>query len=198
MRNLPRGCSSGGALRAAAMATVFALGCAGGAEQQPPPQQAKNAKKPQPKRVRAQKRFNGKVGPAGATISLANGAKLRIPPKALGQTRSILFGVAPESRGLRNRAGVSLVGPMLQIQPGFVTSPGKKVVVSVPLKRVPSGYEKKDLAFAIEQRAEEQRAMQMGGVRTVWRYHKAFLRGGRLRGKLRRVHGMRVRFVATR
>lgn len=198
MRNVPRAWSFGGALRAAAMAAVFAAGCAGSAEQQPAPAQAKKAKKPQPKRLRAQKRFSGKVGPAGATISLAAGAKLRIPPKALGRSRSILFGVAPESRGLRDRAGVTLVGPTLQLQPAFVTSPGKKVIVSVPLRRAPSGYEKEDLAFAVEQRAQDQRAMQMGGVRTVWRYHEASLRGGRLRGRLRKVHGMRIRFVATR
>ena len=174
-------------------------GCGGNASQ-PPVQSATALTAPPPARAAVQERGGRKliaeIGPGGGTLELANGARLTIPEGAIGVPRQVTFAEGNHTTAFSNHEYEKTVGPILEIGPGFdLDTP---LEISVPLSRLPEGFEENDLTLGLEVEARSQRAIQMQGVQTRWDYYPAGSKNGRAVATLSAVPGMRLQFLVSR
>ncbi|MCA9580912.1 MAG: hypothetical protein KC416_03900 [Myxococcales bacterium] len=175
------------------LAAFIAVACA--AEPSPPP--ATPSPPPGPVRVEGKAVIRQEVGRPGAELSLENGAVLSIPPGALEGPTEVIFGIAESSPAL-STADRQTVGPMLVVEPPLSSNSGGTFRVSCPLHALPSGFEREDLALAVEQPRAEQRALHMGGTQTLWQNLPAQWDGKRISATLPWLPGYRLAFVVAR
>jgi hypothetical protein len=178
---------------------VGAFACSGAATRQPP------ARRPAPALERSQpsvvvyKRGGDKmivqVGTAGGRLELANGARLDIPAGALSETVELTFSEGTHTTAFSNHDYERPVGPVVEIGPTLALNQPLKL--SIPLSRLPEGFEAKDLALATEVVSDTQRAVQMHGVQTRWDYLPASSASGRAMAELNEVPGYRMQFVVS-
>jgi hypothetical protein len=186
-----------------ALGAMVALGApaCGGAEVQPAETAAAERQRtpapPKPIHERGTDEVRAEVPTAGGTLELANGARVEVPADALPARTTLTFSVGPPTQVFAHREHQQPVGPMLQLEPALVATPGKRLRISVPFVQVPSGFTQDDLALAVESVAE-QRALGMGGTQTRWQNFPVTVEGNRLVGELAEVPGMRLVFLAAR
>ena len=137
------------------------------------------------------------VGPAGGTLSLSNGARLEIPAGALSAPTEVVLSHGVEGQAFRDRETQRALGPMLNIEP-VLRSGGAEFVVSIPQQPVPNGWSQEDLAFAMEEVSDEQRAIDVLGTVTRWQYYPVRMTGGRLAAHTMGLQGARVQFGVSR
>ncbi len=135
------------------------------------------------------------VGRAGGTLELGNGARLEIPAGALSETVEMAFSEGTHTTAFSNHDYERPVGPIVEIGPTLALN--RPLKLSVPLSRLPEGFEEKDLTLAAEVVADKQRAVQMHGVQTRWDYLPASSDAGRAVAELNEVPGYRMQFVVS-
>ncbi len=145
---------------------------------------------------RGGKKLIVEVGSAGGTLELGNGARLEIPAGALGETVQLVFSEGQHSTAFSNHEYERPVGPIVEIGPPLALNQPLKL--SIPLSRLPDGFEEKDLTLGAEVVSDTQRAVQMHGVQTRWDYLPASSAGGRAVAELGAVPGYRMQFVVSR
>lgn len=136
------------------------------------------------------------VGQDGGTLELGNGGRLEIPPGALAEPIEITLAAGGKTTAFSNREYERTVGPTLEVAPALQLA--LPIKVSIPLSRLPDGFEEDDLAMATEVQSDNQRAIEMTGTQTRWDYNPARSSDGRITGELSAIPGMRVQFVVSR
>jgi len=137
------------------------------------------------------------VGRAGGTLSLTNGARLEIPAGALDELTEVTLSHGAEGQAFGDREAQRALGPMLNIEPPLY-SDGVAFVVSIPEQPIPNGWSTEDLAFAMEEVSDEQRAIDVLGTVTRWQFYNTNVEGGRIRASTTGLHGHRVQFGVAR
>ncbi|MCB9596301.1 MAG: hypothetical protein H6719_26500 [Sandaracinaceae bacterium] len=164
---------------------------AGGLEEAPPPRPVG------PANASGSSEATAVVGRAGGTFSLANGARLEIPQGALSEEIEVTFHDGADGQAFGDRERQRALGPMLAVEPALRTD-GPPFVVSVPNQPIPNGWNAEDLAFAMEEVAEEQRAMDTLGTVTHWQFYPAAAEGSRLIARTEGLQGHRLQFGVAR
>jgi len=180
---------------------TFSLACGGsqaestnggGLEEEPPPPQPVG-----PVSASGSSEATAVVGAAGGTFSLSNGGRLEIPRGAFGEEIEVTFSIGADGQAFGDRENQRPLGPMLNVRPP-IASNGEPIVVSIPEQPIPNGWSSEDLAFAIEEVAEEQRAIDTLGTVTRWNFYHATVEGGRLTARAAGLPGHRVQFGVAR
>ncbi|MCA9605111.1 MAG: hypothetical protein KC619_05930 [Myxococcales bacterium] len=185
----------------ALFAGAFLAGCggsqaesttAGGLQEAPPPPRPVG-----PASARGDSEATATVGRAGGTLTLSNGSRLEIPQGALTEEIEVTLRNGAEGQAFGDRERQRPIGPMLSIEPQLI-SEGAPFVVSIPQQPVPSGFATEDLAFAMEEVADEQRAIDTLGTVTRWQFYPCALEGNRLLARTTGLMGHRVQFGVAR
>jgi ZU5 domain-containing protein len=137
------------------------------------------------------------VGRSGGTLSLANGARLAIPPGALDQNVDVHFRVGADCHSFGDRERQRALGPVLAIEPGLNASDGQ-FEVSIPQQPLPGGYSTSDLAFAMEETHDGARAMDTIATQTRWQFYNVSVENGRFVARIDGLPGQRVQFGVAR
>ena len=181
------------------VSAVLVCGCA----KSPPPAKAPVAAAPPPPREqvspvheRGSDKLIVSVGRAGGTLELRNGGRVEFPRDALSEPIQVTFSEGGMTTAFSNHEYESAIGPTLELAPQMAL--GAPITISIPLARLPEGFDEEDLAMATEVLSDEQRALDMTGVQTRWDYMPARSDNGRVTGELSQVPGMRVQFVVSR
>lgn len=179
---------------------VCTEGCGGAAASSKGPQKpaptAERAERSMPVFKSGGEKLIAEVGSAGGRLSLENGAVLEIPEGALSENVEIAFSEGTHTTAFSNHEYERPVGPIVEIGPPLALNQPFKL--SVPLSRLPEGFEEKDLTLAAEVVSDEQRAVQMHGVQTRWDYLPARSDDGRAVAELNEVPGYRMQFVVSK
>ncbi len=150
-----------------------------------------------PASARGDSEARATVGRAGGTLTLSNGARLEIPEGALAEEIEVVFKNGAEGQAFGDRERQRAVGPMLAVEPSL-RSEGAPFVVSIPQQPVPNGWATEDLAFAMEEVHDEQRAIDTLGTVTRWQFYPCAQEGGRLVARTTGLMGHRVQFGVAR
>lgn len=137
------------------------------------------------------------VAAQGGTLSLRNGARLEIPTGALSEPIEVILRRGAEGHAFGDAERQRPLGPMLNIEPGLVASDGT-FTISVPSQTIPSGFEEADLAFAMEEVDDQQRAIDTLGTQTRWQFYPVRVENGRWVAQVRGLAGHRVQFGVAR
>ncbi|HEX5658467.1 MAG TPA: hypothetical protein VFX59_14795 [Polyangiales bacterium] len=134
------------------------------------------------------------VGPAGGTLELDNGARLVIPKGAIPENTEVTLAAGARTSAFSNHDYEKALGPIVEvvIESG-VQAP---VEVSIPLTKIPEGFEEKDLTLGVEVPASSQR-YESANTQTRWDYLSAESRSGRAVAKLE-PPGYRVQFLVSK
>ncbi len=183
--------------------SLAALGCGGsqssdvastsggGLEEAPPPAATG------PVNARGSTEATGTVGRAGGTFALANGGRLEIPSGAIASATDVRFANGADGQAFGDRENQRPLGPMLNVEPA-IRSEGGDLRVSIPQQPIPNGWSEDDLAFAMEEVADQQRAMDVLGTVTRWQFYRARVENGRFVAEVPGVPGHRVQFGVAR
>lgn len=139
-----------------------------------------------------------RVGPAGGTLSLRNGARLTIPAGAIDEEIEIAFHVGADGHAFGDRERQRPLGPMLAVEPGIVSAGGAPFELSIPEQPIPTGFETADLAFAIEEVDEGARAIDTLATQTRWQFYPVAVENGRFIVRTSGFGGQRVQFGVAR
>lgn len=139
-----------------------------------------------------------RIGRAGGTLSLANGARLVIPPGALSEETEVALLVGAEGHAFGDAERQRALGPMLAVEPAIVSAGGVPFELSIPEQPIPTGFERSDLAFAIEETHEGARAIETLATRTRWQFYPVVVEGGRFVVRTSGFGGHRVQFGVAR
>ena len=188
-------------LRSTVPMLVIALalaGCGGGAATTNGSQTTTVAEVSQPTgpvRARGENEVHARVGRAGGTLELANGARLEIPAGALAADTEITVSVGASAREAWDSETKRALGPVIEIAPA-VQSSGDPFVLSCPAAQIPDGWEAGDLALGHE---EEVGDTHLGGAtQTRWQMWPATVESNRFVGELPSLGGHRVQFGVSR
>jgi hypothetical protein len=184
--------------RAWLVSTALVLAACGGGSQQRPVATADvlddTPPSSTPSRARGENEVIARVGRAGGTLELANGARIDIPAGALDQEVEIRFHVSPPAREAWNDETKRPLGPMLEITPSLTAASGE-FRVSCPATQIPHGWEPSDLALGHE---EEQGTSMSGRTQTRWQMWPARIEGNRFIAEVPYFHGHRFQFGVSR
>jgi len=164
----------------------------GGLDEEPPPSAHAG-----PVAVSGSSEARATVGADGGTLSLQNGVRLEIPAGALDEPTEITLSHGAEGHAFGDRERQRALGPIFTIVPQLRSS-GDPFVVSVPAQPVPAGYSEDDLAFAMEEVDEEQRAIDVLGTQTRWEFYPVVVANGRLEAHTMGLQGNRAQFGVAR
>ncbi len=137
------------------------------------------------------------VGRAGGTLSLTNGARLQIPAGALSEPTQVTLSHGAEGQAFGDREAQRALGPMLNIEPPLY-SDGPPFIVSIPEQPIPNGWSTEDLAFAMEEISNEQRAIDVLGTVTRWQFYSTTVESGRIQVRTTGLQGNRMQFGVAR
>jgi hypothetical protein len=137
------------------------------------------------------------VGEQGGTLSLTNGARVEIPPGALGRAVEVDLAVAATCRAFGDAESQRPLGPVLSVGPALDTS-GREIEISIPQQPIPNGFEESDLAFAIEEADSGARAIDTLGTETRWQFFPVRVENGRFVARVPSLPGNRVQFGVAR
>jgi len=178
--------------------TMLALAaCGGGTQTQrddttveaPPPRPAG------PVSARGDTDVRARVGRAGGTLELGNGARLEIPAGALPEEIEIDFSVASPAREAWDDETKRALGPVLEVEPP-IRSSGDPFVVSCPAMSIPDGWEPADLALGHEEEAGDTHLS--GATRTRWQMWPARIQSSRFVAEMPQLGGHRIQFGVSR
>jgi hypothetical protein len=170
--------------------------CGGGAPPAPPVVPTASRVVELPVKKRGDQKLIARVGHAGGTLELDNGARLDIPAGALSDEVELTFAEGTRTTAFANRDHERPLGPTLEMTPELpLASP---IRVSIPLRDLPEGFDERDVALGVEQVASLQRAVGGGGTQTRWDYVPATSTGGRAAAELSQLNGLRVQFVVSK
>lgn len=141
---------------------------------------------------------HARVGPAGGTLSLRNGARLTIPAGALAEATEVSLHIGADGQAFGDRERQRPLGPMLAVEPAIASEGGAPFELSVPEQPIPSGFEASDLAFAIESVDEGARAIDTLATQTRWQFYPVAVEGGRFVVRISGLAGHRVQFGIAR
>lgn len=143
---------------------------------------------------RGQEKLVVAVGPAGGTLELDNGARLVIPKGALEQNTEVTLANGARTTAFSNHEYERAVGPIVEVVvEASVLSP---VEISIPLAKIPEGFEEKHLTLGVEVPATSQR-YRSANTQTRWDYITASGRSGRAVATLE-PPGYRVQFLVSK
>ncbi len=143
---------------------------------------------------RGQEKLVVAVGPAGGTLELDNGARLVIPQGALGENTEVTLANGARTSAFSNHDYERAVGPIVEVViEGQVQS---TVEISVPLSKIPEGFEEKHLTLGVEVPSSSQR-YESAATQTRWDYLSASSRSGRAVAQLE-PPGYRVQFLVSK
>ena len=169
--------------------------CGGGAPPPPPVVPVAPKVVELPVKKRGDQKLIAKVGHAGGTLELDNGARLDIPSGALPDEVELTFAEGTRTTAFANREDERPIGPTLEMTPEVpLASP---IRVSIPLGLLPDGFGEKDVALGVEQVASLQR-VGGAGTQTRWDYVPATSTGGRAVAELSQLSGLRVQFIVSK
>lgn len=137
------------------------------------------------------------VGEAGGTLSLTNGARLTIPRGAVPASTEVTFGRGVDGQAFSNAESQRPLGPMLNVTPALRAATGH-FEVSIPRQSIPSGFEEADLAFAMEEVDDQQRAIDVLGTQTRWQFYPVEVEGDRFVARIDGLPGHRLHFGVSR
>ncbi|MEC7526448.1 MAG: hypothetical protein VYE22_41600 [Myxococcota bacterium] len=138
------------------------------------------------------------VGEAGGTLSLTNGARLEIPAGALQGETEVALQVGADGRAFGDAERQRPLGPMINVVPAILATEGTSFSISIPEQPLPSGFESSDLAFAMEEVDDDQRAIDTLGTQTRWQFYPVRVEGGRFRADVGGLPGHRLQFGVAR
>jgi hypothetical protein len=150
-----------------------------------------------PVNARGDDAVRARVGAAGGTLSLSNGARLEIPEGALSEEVEIAMSNAPACRAFGDAESQRPLGPVLNVEPPLSTSTGA-FELSIPQVALPGGYREDDLAFAVEDVAVGSRASETLATETHWNFLPVVVRNGRFVARTDGLPGHRVQFGVAR
>lgn len=136
-----------------------------------------------------------RVGRAGGTLELGNGARLEIPAGALGEEIEIDFSVGSPAREAWDDETKRALGPVLEVEPPIQSS-GDPFVVSCPAMSIPEGWAPGDLALGHEEEAGDT---HLGGATlTRWQMWPARIEASRFVAEMPELGGHRIQFGVSR
>lgn len=138
------------------------------------------------------------VSTAGGVLTLANGARLEIPRGALNEPIEVVIRPDAQGHAFGDSESQRPLGPMVSIQPALTAGAGESFTISVPAQPIPAGFEEADLAFAMEEVHDQQRAIDTLGTRTFWQFYPVRVENGRFVARVNGVPGHRVQFGVSR
>ncbi|HJL16030.1 MAG TPA: hypothetical protein RMH99_10250 [Sandaracinaceae bacterium LLY-WYZ-13_1] len=179
---------------------ALALGACGGSQ---PAEPVEPAEDPEPVpagpvSASGSDEARAEVRSAGGTLSLTNGARLEIPGGALEEPTEVVLAHGAEGQAFGDAETQRPLGPMLNVQPTLVAADGQAFEVSIPAQPVPAGFEESDLAFAMEEVHDQQRAIDTLGTRTRWQFYPVRVEDGRFVARITGLAGHRVQFGVSR
>lgn len=143
--------------------------------------------------------IEAEVGPDGAQLELANGARLEVPAGSFDEPGPLVMRNAPATTAFLNQEDLVAVGPLVLVSPEvYGSNSGGEIVFSIPLASLPEGYTEQHLQIANEQPASEQRGYAENSTTTRWHYDRAQLENGRAVARFASLPGMRLQFVVSR
>jgi hypothetical protein len=180
----------------------LALGACGGPQAAEPaaaaPVRAEPVRPAGPVSASGSDEARAEVALAGGTLSLSNGARLRIPRGALTEPVEVILRPGAEGQAFGDAETQRPLGPMISVAPRLVAADGLTFTVSVPAQPIPAGFEEADLAFAIEEVDEQQRAIDTLGTQTRWQFYPVRVENGRFHADVAGLPGHRVQFGVAR
>lgn len=178
--------------------SLIAIGCGGGTATQAPVEEPVVERAPAgPVNARGGEEVQARVGGAGGTLALANGARLEIPAGALAEEVEVQMAAVGACRAFGDAERQRPLGPVLNIEPGLSASEGA-FELSIPQVALPGGYSEDDLAFAVEEPAEGARARGTLATETRWNFLPVVVRNGRFVARTDGLPGHRVQFGVAR
>lgn len=138
------------------------------------------------------------VANAGGTLSLQNGARLEIPSGAIAEPTEVVLRRGAEGQAFGDLERQRSLSPMLNVEPMLVAADGGAFVVSVPAQTIPSGFEEADLAMAMEEIDDQQRAIDTLGTQTRWQFYPVEVQNGRWVARVGGLAGHRIQFGVAR
>lgn len=143
---------------------------------------------------RGQEKLVVAVGPAGGTLELDNGARLVIPRGAIGENTEVTLATGARTTAFSNHDYERAIGPIVEV----VIEAGTQspIEISIPLGKIPEGFEEKDLTLGVEVPSSSQR-YESANTQTRWDYIAASGRSGRAVAELQ-PPGYRVQFLVSK
>jgi len=178
------------------IALVSLVSACGASAAPPAPPTTAAVVAPRPVHQRGGEKLIVRVGRAGGTLELDNGARLDIPAGALDEDVELTFADGTRTTAFANRDFERPLGPTLEIAPELALA--GPVRLSIPLRNLPEGFGETDLALGVEATASLQRAVGGGGTQTRWDYLAAAPASGRAQAELSRLNGLRVQFIVSK
>jgi hypothetical protein len=181
-----------------AFALALLSACGGGTQstvlESTPREEISAPPPPTPVHARGDREVRVRVGRAGGTLELANGARLEIPEEAIASEVEISFRVAPPAREAWDDETKRALGPSLEIEPAIRAQSGQ-FRISCPASPIPPGFDREDLALGTE---EEAGATLGGATMTRWQMWPARVEGNRFVADMPAFPGQRVQFGVSR
>ena len=182
---------------ATSVAALLLMACGAPQEQtratEPPPAPAPVG----PANASGAESATARVGRVGGTFTLGSGARLEIPSGAITEEVEVTMSVGAEGQAFGDAERQRPLGPMFAVTPRLVAEQGA-LRVSVPRQTIPSGFSEDDLAFAMEEVDDEQRAIDVLGTQTRWQFYRVTVEGQRFVAEVGGLPGHRLRFGVAR
>jgi len=183
-------------------ALVFALGACGGSQAAEPasagPLEEEPVEPAGPVSASGSDEARVEVAEAGGTLSLTNGTRLEIPRGALSEPVEVVLRHGASGHAFGDAETQRPLGPMVNIAPMIVAAEGTGFTVSIPAQPIPAGFEEADLAFAMEEVDDQQRAIDTLGTQTRWQFYPVRVENGRFVAVVGGLPGHRVQFGVAR
>ena len=171
---------------------LVVAGCGGAPP--PPPRTAEEAPPPAPVHARGDTSVTARVGPAGGSLELANGARFEIPEGALAEETEIDLHLAPAPHW--DLATKRPLGPVMEILPDLAAAGGTHFRISCPSEPIPDGWQAEDLGLGFE---EDVGSRHLGtATATRWQMLRARQEGNRFVADIPSVGGHRLLFGVAR
>jgi hypothetical protein len=187
----------GEATRAAiALLALTTAACGGAASSSPAASETTVAAEPaHAVSARGDREVHARVGRAGGTLELGNGARLEIPEGALTEDVELVLHIGSPAREAWDDETKRALGPVIEIRPAIASS-GGEFRISCPSEPIPSGFQPADLALGHE---EDAGATHLGGATaTRWQMWPARIEGGRFVAAMPTLAGHRLQFGVSR
>jgi hypothetical protein len=123
---------------------------------------------------------------------------LEIPEGAISEPVDVSFHVGAEGHAFGDRERQRPLGPLLAVEPALFATDGASFTVSVPALALPQGWTESDLAFAMEEVDDEQRAIDTLATQTRWNFYPVTVENGRFVARVTGLPGHRLQFGVAR
>lgn len=152
----------------------------------------------QPVNVSGATEASARVGEAGGTLSLQSGVRLVIPPGALAEESEVSLKEVAAGHAFGDAERQRPLGPTFAVEPAIVSAGGAPFEISIPQQPVPTGFERDDLALAVEGVHQGARAIDTLATHTRWQFYPVSIEDGRFVVRTTGLPGHRIQFGVAR